>query len=253
MQGWVINETFYKRLLQDFSEQDIISGNFNSEDVQEPETSKESFKIAGVMNDFHYSSMHDRISNFAFAIRNPESSYNRWLIIRFQDGQYTKCLSIVKEMMDAYFPGRPNDGFLLSENLASRYVTSKKLSRIITMFTMLSIIIAVFGLYGLSAFVAQGRTKEIGIRKVFGASTRKILAMINLEFLILVAVSFALAYPATILAMNKWLQNFAYNSTPSVWIFILVGILFTAIVLLCVSWQTSNASKRNPADSLRHE
>ncbi len=253
LKGWVINETFYNRLHQDFSEEDISTGNFGLEDVSQGDTSKTRFLVAGVMSDFHYSSLYDRVGNFAFAIRNPETNYNRWLVLRFQEGQYNECLSILQDMMDTYFPGRPIESFLLSENLASKYASSKKLSRIISLFTLLSILISVFGLYGLTAYVAQQKTKEIGIRKVFGASTIKILAMINLKFLKLVALSFTIACPLTYMAMNKWLQSFAYKSSPSAFIFILSGFLVTGIVLVCVSWQIANVSRQNPVDSIRYE
>ncbi|MFC2098747.1 ABC transporter permease [Bacteroidota bacterium] len=253
MEGWLINETFYNHLLQDFSEEDISGSNFNLPEEETGGSSRSRFIIAGVMSDFHYSSLHDRIGNFAFAIRNPESSYNRWLIVRFHDGQYRECLDAVNGMMETHFPGRSNENFTLSENLENKYASSRKLSQIILVFTMLSIIIAGFGLYGLSAFMAQQRTKEIGIRKVFGASTNQVLILLNQKFLTLVAISFCIACPVTIWAIKKWIINFAYNTSPSVWIFILTGIIITSIAIISVTWQTASASRRNPVDAIRYE
>lgn len=252
MNGWVINETFYKHLLQDYSEEDIAGSNFSLPD-EGHDDSKRRFIVAGVMSDFHYSSLHDRIGNFAFVIRNPESLYNRWLMIRFSEGQYEKCFGTVKELMESHFPGRPLEAFLLSENLETRYASSKKLSRIILVFSILSIIISAFGLYGLSAYIAGERTKEIGIRKVFGASTRQILRLLNLGIVKLAVIAFAIACPVSVWILKKWLMNFAYRSTPSAWIFILTGIIVIGVTLLSVSWQTTKAAGMQPVDSIRHE
>lgn len=253
MEGWVINETFYKSLLQDFSEEDIAASNFNYMEDNEGDGSRTRFIIAGVMNDFHYSSLHDRIGNFAFAIRNPESNYNRWLMIRFREGQYKECVSAVDEMMETYFPGSTYDGFLLSDNLAAMYAPSRKLSEIIKIFTLLSVLISGFGLYGLSLFIVQQRTKEIGIRKVFGASSWQVNSMLNLGFLKWVFIAFCLACPVTLWALKKWLINFAYKASPSVWIFVLTGIIVTTIAIISVTWQTIRASRRNPVDVIRYE
>ena len=253
MEGWVINETFYKSLLQDFSEEDIAASKFNYVEDNEGDGSQTRFIIAGVMNDFHYSSLHDRIGNFAFAIRNPESNYNRWLMVRFREGQYKECVTAVNEMMETYFPGSTQDGFLLSDNLAARYTSSRKLSEIINIFTLLSIIISGFGLYGLSLFIIQQRTKEIGIRKVFGASSWQVNTMLNLGFLKWVLISFCIACPVTLWAMKKWLINFAYKVSPSVWIFVFTGIIVNAIAIISVTWQTISASRRNPVDVIRYE
>ena len=253
IKGWVINETFYKNLLQDFSEEYIAASRFDYVEDNEGDDSRTRFIIAGVMNDFHYSSLHDRIANFAFAIRNPESNYNRWLMVRFHEGQYKECITAVNEMMETYFPGSTHDGFLLSDNLASRYTSSRKLSEIIKIFTLLSILISGFGLYGLSLFIVQHRMKEIGIRKVFGASSRQVNSMLNLGFLKWVFISFCIACPVTLWAMKKWLLNFAYKASPSVWIFVLTGIIVTAIAVVSITFQIAGASRRNPADIIRYE
>ncbi len=253
LEGWVINETFYRSLLQDFSEEDIAASKFNYVEDNEGDGSRTRFIIAGVMNDFHYSSLHDRIGNFAFAIRNPESYYNRWLMVRFREGQYKECISAVNEMMETYFPGSTHDGFLLLDNLASKYASSRKLSEIIKVFTLLSVLISGFGLYGLSLFIVQQRMKETVIRKVFGASSWQVNSMLNLGFLKWIAISFCIACPVTLWALKKWLINFAYKASPSVWIFVLTGIIVAAIVIVSVTWQSISASHRNPADVLRYE
>jgi putative ABC transport system permease protein len=253
MDGWVINETFYRILVQDFSEEIVAGSNFNVEEGDAAEDGRTRFKIAGVMKDFHYGSLYDRIGPFAFAIRNPESLYNRWLVVRFRNGQSAACMAAVNEMMERHFPGRQHEGFLLSEMLKNKYASSRQLALIIRVFTLLSILIAGFGLYGLSLYIVQQRTKEIGIRKVFGASQWQVNSMLNLGFLKWVAVSFVVACPFTLWAMKKWLMNFAYKATPSVWIFLLTGITITAIAVASVTWQTAIAAGRNPVDAIRYE
>ena len=253
MEGWVINETFYRILVQDFSEEIVAGSNFNVMEEDAAEDGRSRFKIAGVMKDFHYGSLYDRIGPFAFAIRNPESLYNRWLVVRFRDGQPKACMTAMKEMMERHFPGRQHDGFLLSEMLKNKYASSRKLSVIIRVFTLLSILIAGFGLYGLSLYITQQRTKEIGIRKVFGASQWQVNSMLNMGFLKWVAISLVVACPITLWALKKWLINFAYKATPSVWIFLLTGIIVTAIAVISVTWQTANAARRNPVDAIRYE
>jgi putative ABC transport system permease protein len=253
MEGWVINETFYKILVQDFSEEIVAGSNFNVMEENAAEDGRTRFKIAGVMKDFHYSSLYDRIGPFAFAIRNPESLYNRWLVVRFRDGQSTACMSAVNEMMERHFPGRQHDGFLLSEMLKNKYASSRKLAVIIRLFTLLSILIAGFGLYGLSLYITQQRTKEIGIRKVFGASQWRVISLLNLGFLKWVVISFVVACPFTLWALKKWLINFAYKATPSVWIFLLTGLIVTTIAVVSVTWQTASAAGRNPVDAIRYE
>jgi putative ABC transport system permease protein len=137
--------------------------------------------------------------------------------------------------------------------LKNKYASSRKLAVIIRLFTLLSILIAGFGLYGLSLYITQQRTKEIGIRKVFGASQWRVISLLNLGFLKWVVISFVVACPFTLWALKKWLINFAYKATPSVWIFLLTGLIVTTIAVVSVTWQTASAAGRNPVDAIRYE
>lgn len=253
LEGWVINETFYNSLLQHYSEEDIAASNFTIPEEQPEDPSRERFMIAGVMSDFHYSSLHDQIGNFAFVMRDPAALYNRWLMVRFSEGGYRDCRSAVTGIMNTHFPGRPVNSFLLSENLDNRYASSRKLSAIVLIFTLISVLLAGLGLYGLASYTAQERTKEIGIRKVFGAATGRVLGMLHVKFLKLVAISFCIACPVTILAVRKWLMNFAYKTTPSVWVFLLVGFLVVTIATVSITRQSLRASRMNPVDAIRYE
>ncbi len=248
--SWVINESFYNQLLQDFSEEDIAGSKF---DIGDGDNGKTRFIIAGVMRDFHYSSLHDHIGSFAFVIRDPESLYNRWLMVRFHNGQSEECIAAVNEMMEIHFPGRPHDGILLSDSLSVKYSSSRQLSEIIFAFTLLAVLIAGLGLYGLSLYITQQRTKEIGIRKVFGAGSWQVIFMLNLGFLKWVVVSICVASPITLWVLRRWLMNYAYKASLSIWIFILAGLIVAGIVIITVSWQTAITARRNPVDTIRYE
>jgi putative ABC transport system permease protein len=133
------------------------------------------------------------------------------------------------------------------------YKTEILQARLLSVFTILSLFICSMGLLGLSLLISQQRTKEIGIRKVNGARVSEILSMLNKDFVKWVVVAFVLATPAAYFAMNKWLENFAYKTSLSWWIFALAGLLALGIALLTVSWQSWKAATRNPVDSLRYE
>ena len=251
LEDWVINETFYKHLLQDFSPEEIAASNFGSgEGDQNLGDSGTPFIIGGVMGDFHFSSLHNGIGNFAFVIRDPETSYNRWLMIRFSEGQLAYVKKAIHRMMEKHFPGRPLELFLLEDRLNEQYKASHNLSDVIRIFTILSILIAISGVYGLSLFMTRRRTREIGIRKIHGAQSRQIIAMLNLGFLRWVGIAFIIACPLTIWALNKWLINFAYQATLPWWVLALSGLIVTGIALAAVTWQSVAAARMNPVDTL---
>ena len=147
--------------------------------------------------------------------------------------------------------GRAYNFFILEDKLNEQYKASGILSKVIRRFTLLSVLIALSGLYGLSLFITRRRSKEIGIRKVYGAGFRQILVMLNLGFLKWVGIAFILACPITIWALQKWLVNFAFRAPVPWWIFALSGIVVTAISLIAVSWQTNSAARSNPVDSIK--
>jgi len=133
------------------------------------------------------------------------------------------------------------------------YASEQRTQKIFSAFTILAIIIAGLGLFGLSAFVIEQRTKEIGIRKVLGASVQQVMLMVSKEFLLLVGIAFVIAIPVTWWAMHKWLEGFAYRITISWWVFVVAGITAILIALLTVSFQAIKAAISNPVKSLRTE
>ena len=249
---WIINETFYKQLLQNFSAEEIATSNFDSgEDDQDLGNSGTPFVVGGVVSDFHFSSLHNGIGNFAFVMRNPETHYNRWLMIRFSEGQMETVKKMSSAMMEKHFPGRPLELFLLEDRLKEQYKASHNLSQVIRIFTLLSILIAISGVYGLSLFMTRRRTREIGVRKIHGAQSRQIASMLNLGFLRWVGIAFIMACPLAIWALNLWLINFAYRATLPWWVLALSGLLVSGIALAAVTWQSTTASRMNPVDTLR--
>jgi putative ABC transport system permease protein len=137
--------------------------------------------------------------------------------------------------------------------LQEKYSAEIYLRNLTFLFATLAILIAMLGILGMSVFSITKRTKEIGIRKVNGAKISEVLVMLNRDFVKWVAIAFIIATPIAYYAMNKWLENFAYKTNLSWWIFALAGLLALGIALLTVSWQSWRAATRNPVEALRYE
>jgi putative ABC transport system permease protein len=141
----------------------------------------------------------------------------------------------------------------MDEEFNNLYGTEQKMGKLFVSFAVLAIVIACLGLFGLVTYAAEQRTKEIGVRKVLGANTANIVAMISKDFLRLVFIAALLAFPLSWWAMNRWLQDFAYRVTISWWIFVLAGILALMIAIITVCFQAFKAAWQNPVTSLRSE
>ena len=141
----------------------------------------------------------------------------------------------------------------LDEQIAGLYNEEQRTTRLVQLFAIIAIIIGCLGLFGLISYVTSVKIKEIGIRKVNGAKISEILTMLNKDFIKWVVIAFVIAVPIAYYAMNKWLENFAYKTTLSWWIFALAGLLALGIALLTVSWQSWRAATRNPVEALRYE
>jgi putative ABC transport system permease protein len=139
------------------------------------------------------------------------------------------------------------------DRLAGQYMNEKKMMTLTAFASLFAIFIAGLGLLGLSLYTAKNRNKEIGIRKVNGARISEVLVMLNKDFIKWVAIAFVIATPIAYYAMNKWLENFAYKTELSWWIFALAGALALGIALITVSWQSWRAATRNPVEALRYE
>ena len=209
------------------------------------------FDIIGVINDFHYSSLHNRIEPM-FILFTPNKGINS-INIRF-DGRNTRhLLAYIQEKWQEVMPGEALQVEFYDEFFASMYRSEERFAGAIGLFALLAVAISCIGILGLAIFSTERRTKEIGIRKVNGAKISEVMLMLNSDFVKWVGFAFIIAIPVAWYSMNRWLQNFAYRTDLSWWIFALAGFLALVIALLTVSWQSWRAARRNPVEALRYE
>jgi len=177
--GWLINETFYEHLKSTYTEDQIATGNFPSENNDAADNNSTEFKILGVMRDFHYASLHSEIENFAFFIPGPDARVIRFVLARIQQNKSRQVIETIEHKLSEIYPGQPINYSFLDEQLNREYASEQLLMRLINTFSILAILIASLGLTGLSIFMTEKRTKEIGIRKVNGSSVSEIVQMLN--------------------------------------------------------------------------
>ena len=249
VRGMVINNHLYKRLLEKHGSMEALKV-FQESQPLAPDQTRINF--IGVANDFNYSSAHNLVGDFAFWL-DESANRARFIHIRLVPGNLSAGIDKIKETWLDYYPGQEFDFFFIDETIAEQYKAETILRRILLAFSLIGTVISIIGISALSLFISQQRTKEIGIRKVNGARITEILTLLNKDFVKWVAIAFVLACPVAYFAMNKWLENFAYKTTLSWWIFALAGALALGIALLTVSWQSWRAATRNPVEALRYE
>jgi len=207
-------------------------------------------KITGVMKNFNFKSVHTEIEPLVL-ILNPD--YITHVSVRIKPGNVETILSSIEHEWQKMFPLEQFEFSFLDNRLNQLYESEKKMQNIFLMFSFLSLFVACLGLFGLAAYTAEERTKEIGIRKVLGASTPNILSLLLKEFIKWVVISTVIAWPIAYFIMTKWLQNFVYRINMEVWIFILPAFIALAISLLTVGFQSFKAAINNPIDSIKYE
>ncbi|KPL06273.1 hypothetical protein AMJ86_09055 [bacterium SM23_57] len=207
-------------------------------------------KIIGVVNDYHVLSLHEKIEPLFMYINPPTYSV---LAIRISPQDLSGTLAFIEKTCKNFAPNIPFEYSFLDESFDKFYKSELKLSQIFTSFSLLAILIACLGLFGLTAYAAEQRTKEIGIRKALGATITSIVSLISKEFILLVIISNIIAWPIAYYAMNKWLQNFAYHIEMEVTIFILAAVSALVIAIGTISFHTIKAASANPVNSLRYE
>lgn len=206
--------------------------------------------IKGVVNDFHHEGLKKPAEPMIFTHEHPfEFGYYSFRI----QGNPTNVLAALKPIWVKHYPNDPMDYFFSNEYFDRQYNEEKRLGRIQIVFTIFAIIVASLGLFGLISFFAQQRTKEIGIRKVNGATITDILRLVFVYFFRFEVIAFVVSCPIAWLAMTKWLEGFAYQTSMSWWIFALAGLLAMGIALVTVSFQSWKAATKNPVESLRYE
>jgi putative ABC transport system permease protein len=211
-------------------------------------------KIIGVIKDFHFASFHTAIEPLILMMPNDkQASRLRITTIRFRSRTPEKLISSIEKTWREQMAGNPFDYYFLNDSLNKQYFSEMRMGTIFKYFSFLSILIACLGLFGLASISAEQRKKEIGIRKVLGASISNVSLILSRDFLILVAISNIIAWPVAYYLMNKWLEDFAYRIDTSWWMFILSGGIALLIALLTVSFQAIKAALANPVENLRYE
>jgi putative ABC transport system permease protein len=208
-------------------------------------------KIIGVVKDFHLHSMKKAVEPLVLFKRD-----KLWLLnfaIAYQPGMRTQALADMKKVWSSLFPEYPFQVEDVSVMYQKVYKAELLQARLLSVFTIIALFICSMGLFGLALIITQNRIKEIGIRKVNGARVTEILSMLNSDFLKWVLIAFVVACPAGYFAMNKWLENFAYKTSLSWWIFLIAGVLALGIAMLTVSIQSWKAATKNPIEVLRYE
>ena len=207
--------------------------------------------IIGVVKDFHFNSLHETISPLVLSL-NEDMKWGM-AIIRTEPGKTNEALASLQEICKELNPKLPFTYQFADEEYAKLYRSEQVVGQLASYFAFLAIFISCLGLLGLVMFTAEQRTKELGIRKVLGASPVTLFNLLSKEFLQLVLIALVIASPLAWLAMEGWLQNYAYKVAISWWMFVVAGIVAVAIALVTVSSQAIKAALTNPVKSLRTE
>ena len=206
-------------------------------------------EIIGIVRDFHFRSLHHEIMPYVYGWGEPLSEMS----IKIQPYNIQQTIRYIEQVIESRAPGSLFKYTFLDESFEQQYANDERLARIISNFAIVAILIACLGLFGLSSFMAARRTKEIGIRKVMGASARTIFFLLSVEFVKWIVLSVIIACPLAWFVMNKWLQSFAYRTTIPWWVFILAILIAFTIAFLTVAWQSLKTARTNPVEALRYE
>ena len=204
--------------------------------------------IIGVVKNFHYKSMHYKIEPLIMTL-DPGIEF----LIRMKSDQVTSIVPYIKKTLQSFNLSYLLNFHFLADDYDNLYRAEQRMSKIFGYASFLAIFISCLGLIGLSSFMTARRTKEIGIRKVYGAKSIEIYSLLSKEYSIWVIISIIIGSPVAWYAMNKWLQNYAYRITLNPWIFAVVGLIVLIIALLTVGFQSYKAARRNPVDALKYE
>ncbi|SEL53069.1 ABC transporter permease [Parapedobacter koreensis] len=239
--GVLINETACR--LIGWEPQEAIGKGINTSGM-------ENGKIIGVMADYHQHGLQQPLN--PILIFSEPYAYN-YIALATQGHNLKATLENAERFWKSRFPGYPFEYFMLDDDFDRQYKTESNLARIIGLFAILTIAVACLGLIGLTTYTVVQKRKEIGIRKVLGASVSGIVTLLSKDFVKLILIAIVIASPIAWWAMNKWLENFAYRIDIQWWMFALAGVVAMVVALLTVSWQAIRAAVANPVESLRDE
>jgi len=239
--NFIVNETAVK--LMGLTENDIIGKRIKFFGAQGT--------IIGLVQDFHFKPLSAGIEPFIFRYQPWAPYFN--LFVKTVPGKTAAAIDLVKKYYKKYEPESPVEFSFLNESINQLYKEDKRTASIIFLFACLTIFIGCLGLFGLTVFAAEQRVREIGIRKVLGASVVSITHLLSRDFLKLVLIAVVIAAPVAWYASNQWLQNYAYRIELSWWVFVLVGLMVLLVALLTIGTQAIKAAIANPVKSLRTE
>jgi len=203
------------------------------------------------VKDYSFSSLHDKIGSLVLSDNGDE-----WMpdfFVKIPLGNVPKAMDAIATTWKKFIPDAPFEYQFMNETFNNLYKDDLKTSKLVLLFSSICIIISALGLFGLAAFVAEQKKKEIGIRKVLGASVMQVTAMLSKDFIMLVFIAIIIASPVAWWVANEWLQNFVYRINISWWIFVAAGIAAILIALTTISFQSIKAAIANPVKSLRSE
>ncbi|MBA4850882.1 ABC transporter permease [Emticicia sp. BO119] len=207
-------------------------------------------KVVGIVKDFHFNSLQHKVEPMAMLLRG--ETFSR-VILKIDMNQAQKAIAVIESEWKKHFPDALFMYDFVDKRLGEQYEAEARFSKIFLYFSILSVLIACLGLYGLTSFATEQRTKEIGIRKVLGASIFSVTTLITKDFIRLVVIAIVVASPIAWYFMNKWLQDFSYKIDMEWWFFVVAGIVAVAIAILTVSYQAIKAALMNPVKSLKAE
>jgi putative ABC transport system permease protein len=236
--GYIINETAARAL--DWEPEEALGKQFDDQGME---------NVIGVIKDFHLHSLHLPIHPLMLRLDN---SFIRFISVKVHPQELPETIAFLESTFKKYSP-YPFDYQFLDENFDQLYKSEAQMGGLFSFFTMIALLIASLGLFGLAAFSIEQKTQEIGIRKVLGASVRQIVAILAKDFLQLVIFAFVVAVPIAWYGMNQWLEDFAYHIEIEWWIFAFTFAMILSITALTISYQSIRAARLNPVDSLRSE
>lgn len=207
-------------------------------------------RIIAVLKDFGWNSLQEDAVPFMLA---PTESGGRHICVKVGTADLSGTIATIEEQYKALYPGNPFDYYFQDEFFNRQYQEDQKFGSIFGLFTTLAILVACLGLFGLSAFTVGRRIREIGIRKVLGASVSSLLVLLSRDFLILVIIANVIGLPLAWLGISKWLEGYSFRISPNFWMFFLPALLVLGIAILTVSYRTFRAARANPSDAIRYE
>ena len=240
LNGVIVNETFVNRMgWKEPIGKKVEAGDANTLRA----------RVIGVMKDYHQTGMYNGIESLLLANR----PFSNVIYIKLSGNETQSTISFIENKWKEIFPDQPFTYQFLSERFNRQFGADEKRGLVFTLFTILAILIACLGLFGLSSYMVEQRTKEIGVRKVFGANEGIILLLIAKDFLVLVSIGIIFAIPVSYYFKNKWLENYVYRSNVGITVLIMAALLTIVITFLTIGFKAYQAAIMNPAKSLKTE